>query len=271
MTVLPNTGTYTVIVSAYSEGRSGGRYSLSLATSAPPAGPGQAARITAGQRLAGRLEAGDRARAGGGYEDAWELDARSGQDLAIEMRSGSFDTYLELRDPEGRIAAENDDGLGEGTDSFLFAHLDQNGRYRIIARGYGDRESAGFYELAVSTAAAPGPAGRVLEIQAGDAVVGRLEPGDSVVGDSTYADVYLFRPTRGGEVVMDLRSSDFDAYLMLQDAAGRSLATDDDGGSGRDARLRYTVSAGATYRLLANSYGEERATGAYRLSVRFAP
>ena len=97
------------------------------------------------------------------------------------------------------------------------------------------------------------------------------EPGDSVVGDSTYADVYLFRPSRSADVVIDLRSGDFDAYLLLQDAAGRTLATDDDGGSGRDSRLSFGVTAGATYRILANSYGEERATGAYRLSLRFAP
>jgi len=37
-----------------------------------------------------------------------------------------------------------------------------------------------------------------------------------------------------------------------------------------NARLRYTVAAGTTYRILANSYGEDRATGTYRLSVRFA-
>lgn len=271
MTVAPNTGTYTLVVSAYSEGRAGGRYAVALGVTAIPAAAGAAARIAPGQRLAGRLEPGDRARDGGGYEDVWEFDARPGHDVTIEMRSGSFDAYLELRDPQGRIVAENDDGLGEGTDSFVFAHLDQGGRYRIVARGYGDRESTGFYELALATAAPAGAPGRVLEIRDGDAVVGRLEPGDSVVGDSTYADVYLFRPSRSADVAIDLRSGDFDAYLLLQDAAGRTLATDDDGGSGRDSRLSFGVTAGATYRILANSYGEERATGAYRLSLRFAP
>jgi hypothetical protein len=271
MTVAPTTGTYTVVVSALSENRSGGRYTIALATTAPPAAPGQTARLAPGQRLAGRLEPGDRVRPGGGFEDVWEFEARAGQDITIEMRSGAFDAYLELRDARDRVIAENDDGLGEGTDAFLLVHLDQGGRYRVVARGYGERESTGFYELALGTAAPAAPAGTVRELLEGQAVVGRLESGDSLVGDSTYADVFLFRPSRAGEVVIDLRSGDFDAYLLLQDAAGRTLASDDDGGSGRDSRLRFAVTAGQTYRILANSYGEERATGAYRLAVRFAP
>jgi hypothetical protein len=270
MTVAPTTGTYTLVVSAYSEGRSGGRYSVALATAAAPAGPGQVAQIAPGQRLSGRLEEGDHQRGGGGYEDEWEFDARAGQDVTVEMRSGAFDTYLELRDPRDRIVAENDDGLGEGTDSFLMAHLREAGRYRIVARGYGDRESVGFYELALGTATPAAPPGRVLELKDGDAVMGRLESGDSLVGDSTYADVYLFRAERSGEVQIDLRSGDFDAFLLLQDASGRTLDSDDDGGSGRDSRLRYHVAQGVTYRVLANSYGEERATGGYRLSLQFA-
>ena len=63
-------------------------------------------------------------------------------------------------------------------------------------------------------------------------------------------------------------SADFDAYLILQDATGHVLMTDDDGGTGSNARITYTVTAGRTYRILANSYGGSRDTGTYRLSVR---
>jgi hypothetical protein len=47
--------------------------------------------------------------------------------------------------------------------------------------------------------------------------------------------------------------------------------TDDDSGSGSDARIIYVVTAGQTYRILANSYGDSRDTGTYRLSVRVGP
>ncbi|MBI1723358.1 MAG: PPC domain-containing protein, partial [Gemmatimonadetes bacterium] len=272
MTVLPNNGTYTIAVSAYSESRTGGRYTLALAASSTPvAAAGQTARIAYGQRLAGRLESGDRAREAGGTEDWWEFDGRSGQDVTVELRSGAFDTYLELRDPAGGRVAENDDGLGEGTDSFIIAHLDQGGRFRIVVRGYGDREATGIYEVALGQSGAVGRAGQVQEIHPGETLVGRLQAGDSTAGDSTYTDVYLFRATRVGDVVIDLRSGDFDAYLIVQDADGRTIATDDDGGSGTDSRITTRVTAGATFRILANSYGEDLETGLYRLSIRYTP
>jgi hypothetical protein len=268
LTVLPATGTYTATVSGYSEGRSGGRYTLSLATAAPPAAAGRVARIAIGQRLVGRLERGDQPRPDGGYQDVWEFDGRSGQDVTIELRSPAFDTYLELYDPRGVTVAENDDGFGEGTDSFIAAHLSRDGRYRVVVRGYGESEAVGLYELALAAAASPAAPGRVAEVRLGETVTGRLEPGDSTLGDSSYADVFLFRPAASGRVVIQLRSTDFDAYLLLQDADGHTIAADDDGGSGTDSQLTYEVEAGRTYRIVANSYGDERSTGLYRLTVQ---
>lgn len=268
LVVLPANGTYTAAVSAFGESRGGGRYTLALTASPAPPEVGRIARITVGQRLAGRLETGDPSRPEGGYQDLWEFDGRADQDVTIELRSGAFDTYVELRDPQGAVLAENDDGLGDGTDSFIAAHLSRNGRYRIAVRGYGDRESAGLYELALGIATAAARAGQVIEVRLGETTIGRLEPGDSILGDSSYADVLLFRPAASGRVVFQHRSSDFDAYLILQDADGRALTTDDDGGSGTDAEITFEVQAGRTYRIVANSYGEERRTGTYRITVR---
>lgn len=266
--VLPATGIYTAVVSAFSESRSAGRYSLALAMSAAPAAPGRTARLSVGQRLTGRLETGDQARDDGKPQDTWEFDGRAGQDVTIELRSSAFDTYLELRDPAGAVVAENDDGLGEGTDSFISARLPRAGRYRLVVRGYADSASSGLYDLALGEASPSARPGQVRDIRLGETAMGRLEPGDSVLGDSTYSDALTFRPTTAGRVTILLRSSDFDAYLMLQDADGRTLASDDDGGSGTDAQLTYAVVAGRTYRLVANSYGAELVTGAYRLTVR---
>ncbi|MDO8665863.1 MAG: hypothetical protein Q7J79_04575, partial [Gemmatimonadales bacterium] len=185
--------------------------------------------------------------------------------------SGAFDTFLELRDPRGTKVADNDDGLGEGTDSFIIAHLSQSGRYRIAARGYGDREASGFYELSLARSATVGRAGQVQEIRPGQTIVGRLEAGDSTAGDSTYTDVFTFLAIRTGDVVIDLRSGDFDAYLIVQDAEGHTIGTDDDSGSGTDAQITTRVTAGTSYRIRANSYGEDPETGLYRLSIRYTP
>ncbi len=269
VTVLPDSGTYTAVVTSYGSQSGGGRYTLQLTPlDGPPPAPGATGQIAMGERVVGRLEAGDRVRAGGGYQDFWEFDARGDEDVVVELRSSAFDAYLELYGPDGTILAQDDDGLGDGTNSLITARLSRPGRYRLVARSYADSGSAGLYELALLPAGPIAGPGAVSEIRAGATAVGRLEPGDSTVGDSTYADVFLFRPRTSGAVIIDLTSADFDAYLILQDATGHVLMTDDDSGTGSNARITYTVTAGRTYRILANSYGGSRDTGTYRLSVR---
>ncbi|MFI5279264.1 MAG: PPC domain-containing protein [Gemmatimonadales bacterium] len=268
MTILPGTGTYTVAVSAYGSSSSGGRYTIALQLSDAPAGAGRIETIRPGAQATGRLEPGDRQHGGGGYEDLWEFDARANQDVMIEMHSSDFDAYLELRDPSGNLVQQNDDG-GTGTDALIMAHLEHAGRYRIVARSYGDRTATGVYDLSLSSVGESARPGRVVELREGQLAVGRLEPGDSLVGDSTYADIFLFRAPRDGDITIDLASGDFDAFLIVRDAEGATLATDDDGGDGTNSRLTLHVQSGQTYRIIANSYGEDRATGLYRLTARY--
>jgi len=269
--VLPETGTYTAVVSAFGSDDPGGRYKLQLtALAGPPPAPGELGRVGPGERVVGRLEPGDRTRDDGGYEDFWDFDAGGGRDVIVELRSTAFDTYLELYGPDGTVLAQDDDGLGEGTNSQITAHLTRGGTYRLVVRSYGGKGSSGLYELALLDAGVVARPGEVAAIDAGKTLIGRLEPGDSTIGDSTYADVFLFTPRTSGQAVIDLRSADFDAYLILQDADGHVLVTDDDSGGGSDARITYDVTAGRRYRILANSYGGARDTGLYRLSVRLA-
>jgi len=268
MTILPGAGTYTVAVSAFGSSSSGGRYTITLQLTDAPAGAGRVERITAGQHVAGRLEPGDRPHTGGGYEDLFEFDGQPGQDVMIELRSSDFDAYLELRDEAGALIAENDDG-GAGTDALITAHLPRAGRYRIVARAFGERQAVGVYDLALSNAGEVARPGRIVAIREGQLVLGRLESGDSLVGDSTFADVFTFRAPRDGEVTIDLTSGEFDAYLIVKDEQGGTLATDDDGGDGTNARITLRVEAGHTYRITANSYGEDRASGLYRLALRY--
>jgi hypothetical protein len=269
--VLPGTGTYTIAVSAYGGGDAGGVYALQLTRLVGPApAPGRVRRLSPGEHALGRLESGDSVRADGGLQDTWEFDARAGDDVVAELRSTAFDTYLELYGPDGALLAQDDDGLGDGTNSLVTAHLELAGRYRLVVRAFGEKEGEGLYEIALARPTPVVGPGKAAEIRAGDIRVGRLEPGDSTVGDGTFADLFLFKPAVSGDAVIDLRSSDFDAYLILEDAVGRTLQTDDDGGEGTNARITSRVEAGETYRIIANSYGGARSTGTYQISVRLA-
>ena len=268
VTIASAAGSYTVVVSQFSSSGSGGRYSVALGISEAPPGAGRIEAIRVGQRVSGRLETGDRPRGSGGFQDVWEFDGREGQDVTIEMSSTAFDSYLELRDDMGAEVAEDDDG-GDGNNALILTRLPRSGRFRIIARSY-QGEATGFYELSLASGGEVARAGRPQELQPGQVVMGRLEAGDSVVGDSTFADVFTFRAQQDGEIVIDLRSGDFDAYLLLKDAGGATLATDDDGGDGTNSRITHRVQRNQTYRVYANSYGEDRATGLYRLTLRYS-
>ena len=83
-----------------------------------------------------------------------------------------------------------------------------------------------------------------------------------------FARFYTFRLTQSAEVQIDLTSFDFDAFLFLREGAdisGRGLESNDDGGSGRNARITADLSSG-TYTIEATSYGAGR-TGDFTLTV----
>src|SRR5262245_34368328 len=66
--------------------------------------------------------------------------------------------------------------------------------------------------------------------------------------------------------VIDLESNDFDAYLRILDSNGKQLASDDDGGEGLNARIRFTPPKDDTYQLVATRFASGQ--GDYLLKVR---
>ena len=82
--------------------------------------------------------------------------------------------------------------------------------------------------------------------------------------------VYRFQGQAGTRYVADLRSSDFDAYLVLAYPVGgitEVIQEDDDGGEGTDARLVFRLDEGGTYLLIARGWGS---SGAGRFSLALA-
>jgi hypothetical protein len=95
----------------------------------------------------------------------------------------------------------------------------------------------------------------------------RLAPGDRQFDDGSYYRMYQFAGERGDTITAELRSQDFDAFLLLADRAGSTIARDDDGAGGCDARLTHVLPYAGRYRLYANTRfaGE---VGRYRLTLR---
>jgi len=106
-------------------------------------------------------------------------------------------------------------------------------------------------------------------VRVGQTVRGMLEAGDWTMADGTFADIWYVQGQAGQRIVVTLRSSQFDSYLQLLDAAGAKLAEDDDsGGGGNAARITFTLRANERYQIVVNSFGDDIRPGQYTLEVR---
>ena len=103
-------------------------------------------------------------------------------------------------------------------------------------------------------------------IRVGQSVTGRLVPADRKFSDGSLYRMYTFAANKGDAIALDLTSDDFDANLLIADAAGNTLARNDDGGGSCNARLTFVPTVTGNYRLYANSSAPAE-LGDYRLTV----
>jgi serine/threonine protein kinase len=118
-------------------------------------------------------------------------------------------------------------------------------------------------------------------------VVGRSEPGagegtliasefpgtrrEGALTDKEKNQVHAWKLVAGRTYVIDLESDAFDAFLRLEDPAGKLLAENDDiSPTNQNSRLVFTPKADGSYRIVATSF-QEAGTGPYTLRVREFP
>ena len=108
---------------------------------------------------------------------------------------------------------------------------------------------AGFLYLAMVTAAAQEPVLRRLDAER--EIKGLMEASDPMRPDNSHYQDWTFSAMQGTRLVITLRSMAFDSFLDVgrYDAANKwqSLATDDDSGGGRDAKLTFVAPAAGDY------------------------
>lgn len=234
--IAPAAGDYVIRATALSEGE--GDYTIGL-EQAPPPPPSRP--IAIGDEVEGALGQGSSANEDGQPADLYRFTGVAGQRIAAEMSSDDFDTYLTLRRLlDNAVLAEDDDGLGQGTDSRLTHTLDADGEYLIEARAFGE-EAEGDYELRLSDIPPPpAPAAAVF----GQTVEGEITDDDPQGDGGKRYDAYVFSGTEGQRVQVIVRSGDFDAFVEIG-AAGddfAALGSDDDGlAEGTDSRLTFSL------------------------------
>lgn len=250
--------------------------------------------IVPGEVTRGALQYGDPRLQDGSYYHDYVFEGRRGETVIVSMASPSFDAYLYLGLLDrGFVELRRDDDGGGGTDSRLELQLPESGTYVIRASslyeatgpytltltggraaydargGYGryEPQRGGYDERAGYGAAREARGG---PLHAGRPVNGYLDHGDPELDGGERYHIYTYHGRRGERVTIELRSDEFDSYLVLGTPGGRhgiqsALARDDDGGGGRNSRIVYTFQYDGEYAIRVNPLLS--GTGRYTLDL----
>ncbi|MAO82397.1 MAG: hypothetical protein CMH50_00725 [Myxococcales bacterium] len=202
--------------------------------------------------------------------------------------SPSTDTRCYLMDADGVVIAENDDGrrqegLGTGANCFIETDLQANRTFYLRVRHFRDA-GLGLYSMlgrrVADAVCGNGELERGEQCDDGDVEVGdgcdanclieaeEIEVGVDVqaaIDEEGEEDTYTFvAPADGNYTVAT--TGDFDTKCWLDDATGRELNYNDDGGEGLNCSLMHALSEGERYRIRVRFFNDAL-TGPYLLRV----
>src|SRR5262245_18386384 len=95
---------------------------------------------------------------------------------------------------------------------------------------------------------------------------GRLQDGDDVLSSGEYADVFRFAGRSGNRAIVDLRSADFDPYVLIRTPSGAQFDDDDYGDDAGRALLALELDETGEYQVIVTSFSEGE-TGNYSLAI----
>lgn len=231
--ILPVSGEYTLLAYGFNHA-SFGSYGLrlSLGTPVPTPTPTPTQRPGGGPISIGETRSG--AINTSGQVDLWQLSARPGQYVTINLRAVSgtaLDPYLEVLDPDGVVVRADDDS-GDRLDARITdLPLTRSGTYTLRVTSVGG--SVGAYELALQTGQSPTPTPlsptpgpsptpfvRVLTL--GEPVEAQLRPH---VGGDTYR-LYVEEPM-AVEILLEALNEQLNLYLeMTEPVSGSQMLVD---------------------------------------------
>ena len=264
-------GTYLLVAQSLEPDKTGA-FTLQLAD-APRVSTGAPRPVRVGETVSGVLAETDAVLEDDDtFYDSYTLRGRPGQRLSIEMKSDSFDTFLNLgRMTGGEFVSKStdDDGAGEGNNSRMRVTLDEEGEYVLRANSVGT--ATGPYPLTVTERPASRPATRQA-LRAETDVQGALEDGDAEADDGALYDYWSFRGRKDEPLTITMSSDAFDTVVAVGRLAnGRfeEISNNDDGPDGTNSRLEVTLPQDGEYVVRASSLGAGSA-GAYKLRMSSA-
>ncbi|WGM31611.1 PPC domain-containing protein [Brevundimonas sp. NIBR11] len=262
---LPSDGQYTIEARAFGGGDEGGAYTFTFEEAPPLPAP---IALSFGQTVQGEIvDADPRDDENRGF-DAYSFTGVAGNRVQLIMRSGDFDTYLQIGSPEGDFyaMASDDDGLGEGTDSRLNYIVPSDGELIVRASPL-SADAKGLYSLELIDR---GPQPLPGSILVGATARGTLSEDDGLAEDGSFYDAYKISVKAGDKLRLTMVSNDFDAFIDIgrEDESGvfTSVVSDDDSLSDTHAKIDWAVEEEGDYIIRARSFASGQ-SGTYALTV----
>lgn len=216
-----------------------------------------------GVTLGGTLGDSDCRLSSGAFADFYSFNVPAQRAVQFGQASTSYDTYMSMYDPAGRLVAVNDD-FG-GTLNSGFRVLLRPGEYVVRASSLSSGRT-GPYTLTSQLLPEDNSGCVEFWVTRGISTAQRLTAGDC--GAPAYFDPYSLYLVQGETVTVSQSSPVFDSFLALQ-RSGSVVASDDNGGGGLNARLTYTAPATGLYVVLARTRaGSSPALGDYTLAIQ---
>lgn len=97
-------------------------------------------------------------------------------------------------------------------------------------------------------------------------VEGVLSEGDATLQDGSLYDVYPFEGEAGQVIKIELKSDEFDTYLIVVDENGQTIGENDDSNGETNSNLTIELPRSSTYQIIANSYNAS-GRGQYFLEI----
>ncbi len=211
----------------------------------------------AAQTFSGTLAPGDATRDFGELYDAYNFDAKNGQQVTVRLEGDpELDTYLIVRSPSG-TEWTNDDFEGSNISQVSLV-AGEAGAWSVWASAY-NSEQRGAYTLVIT----PGGIATVTTLQ------GRLDPSDQQTIKGEFYDTLPIDAPDRGSFAVELLSYGFDGFLRVTAPNGQQWRNDD-AGSTSLARLENLVGAPGDWTVDVTTVGAGE-VGAYDVRVLAFP
>jgi hypothetical protein len=187
------------------------------------------------------------------YSKSFTYKMEKDKSYQIDLRSNAFQPYVRLENSAGTQV-----GVGNGVPASIFYKPSKDEDYQIIVTSQGN--GVGKFILSIRDATAS------LALS----VTEKLNQNDKAYNGRKHK-VFLVEMEEGKTYQIDMRSTDFDAYLFLESPDEKLLAQDDDSGggvTGLDARIIHKAAKTGKYRVIASHFGDGGNLGEFTLTVR---